>query len=127
MLPLRTVDLALLVSVRWLPVSVRNATRTDIVTKKRKVESYKTVAVASEYCAGRIDLPMKKKDPSSFIIPCSIGDNFMGNALCDLGSSVNLMPKAMFKKIGIGIERPTTVILQLADRFMSDLKARLKM
>ncbi|KAK8713477.1 hypothetical protein V6N13_148693 [Hibiscus sabdariffa] len=53
----------------------------DIVTKKRKTESYKTVAVASEYCAGRVELPMKKKDPGSFIIPCSIGNNFMGNAL----------------------------------------------
>ncbi|KAK8684264.1 hypothetical protein V6N13_040294 [Hibiscus sabdariffa] len=80
----------------------------DIVTKKRKVESYKTVVVASEYCAGRVELPMKKKDPCSFIIPCSIGNNFMGNALCDLGSNVNLMPKVVFK--------PTTVILQLADR-----------
>ncbi|KAK8659610.1 hypothetical protein V6N13_029809 [Hibiscus sabdariffa] len=88
----------------------------DIVTKKRKAESYETVAVASEYCAGRVELPIKKKDPGSFIIPCSIGNNFMGNALCDLGSSVNLMPKAVFKKLGIGIERPTTVILQLADR-----------
>ncbi|KAK8704997.1 hypothetical protein V6N13_048608 [Hibiscus sabdariffa] len=84
--------------------------------RKGKVESYETVAVASEYCAGRIDLPMKKKDPCSFIIPCSIGDKFMGNALCDLESSVNLIPNAVFKKIGIGIERPTTVILQLADR-----------
>ncbi|KAK8690608.1 hypothetical protein V6N13_074139 [Hibiscus sabdariffa] len=88
----------------------------DIVTKKRKVESYETVDVASEYYAGRIDLPMKKKDPGSFIIPCSIGNNFIGNALCDHGSSVNLMPKAVFKKIGIGIERPTNVILQLADQ-----------
>ncbi|KAK8491392.1 hypothetical protein V6N11_073718 [Hibiscus sabdariffa] len=59
---------------------------------------------------------MKKKDPDSFIIPYSIGNNFMGNALCDLGSSVNLMPKAVFKKLGIGIERPTTVIFQLADQ-----------
>ncbi|KAK9043080.1 hypothetical protein V6N11_071431 [Hibiscus sabdariffa] len=88
----------------------------DIVTKKRRAESYETVVVSSEYCAGRVELPTKKKDPCSFIIPCSIGNNFMGNALCDLGSSVNLMPKAVFKKLGIGIEKPTTVILQLADR-----------
>ncbi|KAL4377400.1 hypothetical protein GQ457_02G025150 [Hibiscus cannabinus] len=88
----------------------------DIVTKKRRADSYETVVVASEYCAGRVEIPMKKRDPGSFIIPCSIGNNFMGNALCDLGSSVNLMPKAVFKKLGIGIERPTTVILQLADR-----------
>ncbi|KAK8622161.1 hypothetical protein V6N13_097786 [Hibiscus sabdariffa] len=26
------------------------------------------------------------------------------------------MPKTVFKKLGIGIERPTTIILQLADR-----------
>ncbi|KAL4279254.1 hypothetical protein GQ457_03G019280 [Hibiscus cannabinus] len=87
-----------------------------IVTKERRADGYETVVVASEYCAGRTEIPIKKKDPGSFIIPCSIGNNLMGNALCDLGSSVNLMPKAVFKKLGIGIERPTTVILQLADR-----------
>ncbi|KAL4342153.1 hypothetical protein GQ457_08G025220 [Hibiscus cannabinus] len=81
----------------------------DIVTKKRRADSYETVDVASEYCAGRVEIPIKKKDPSSFIIPFSIGNNFMGKALCDLGSSVNLMPKVVFKKLGIGIERPTTV------------------
>ncbi|KAK8510798.1 hypothetical protein V6N12_009640 [Hibiscus sabdariffa] len=32
----------------------------DIVTKKRKAESYEIDVVAFEYCAGRIDLPMKK-------------------------------------------------------------------
>ncbi|KAL4351851.1 hypothetical protein GQ457_06G014510 [Hibiscus cannabinus] len=88
----------------------------DIVTKKRRADGYETVVVASEYCAGRTEIPIKKKDPGSFIIPCSIGNNFMGNALCDLGSSVNLIPKAVFKKLGIWIERPTTVILQLANR-----------
>ncbi|KAL4272348.1 hypothetical protein GQ457_13G013560 [Hibiscus cannabinus] len=88
----------------------------DIVTKKRKAESYETVPVASEYFVGRVELPMKKKDPGCFIIPCSIDNYFMGNALCDLGSSVNLMPKAVFKRLRIGIEKPTTVILQLADR-----------
>ncbi|KAL4303062.1 hypothetical protein GQ457_10G009490 [Hibiscus cannabinus] len=88
----------------------------DICTKKRRAESYETIVVTSDYCVGRVELPMKKKHPDSFIIHCYIGNNFMGNALCDLGSSVNLMPKAVFKKLGIGIERPTTVILQLADR-----------
>ncbi|KAK8625775.1 hypothetical protein V6N13_056935 [Hibiscus sabdariffa] len=71
----------------------------DKVTKKRKAESYEVVAVASKYCVGTVELPMKKKDPGSFIILCSIGNNFMGSALCDLGSSVNLMPKAVFKKL----------------------------
>ncbi|KAE8712804.1 hypothetical protein F3Y22_tig00110223pilonHSYRG00028 [Hibiscus syriacus] len=58
----------------------------------------------------------KKRKIEYFIIPCSIGDKFVGKALCDLGSSVNLMPKSIFVKLGIGNTRPTSVILQLADR-----------
>ncbi|KAK8515209.1 hypothetical protein V6N12_019257 [Hibiscus sabdariffa] len=86
----------------------------DIITKKRKIERYETVATAEEYFLG--DIPPKKNDPGSFIIPCSIGDNYVGKALCDLGSSVNLMPKSVFMKLGMGTARPTTVILQLVDR-----------
>ncbi|XP_061357374.1 uncharacterized protein LOC133301714 [Gastrolobium bilobum] len=37
-------------------------------------------------------------------------------ALCDLGASINLMPKSIFTKLGIREARPTTVTLQLADR-----------
>ncbi|KAK8694694.1 hypothetical protein V6N13_072241 [Hibiscus sabdariffa] len=86
----------------------------DIITKKREIERYETVATAGEYSLG--DIPPKKNDPCSFIIPCSIGDNYVGKALCDLGSSVNLMPISVFMKLGMGTARPTTVILQLADR-----------
>ncbi|KAK9020278.1 hypothetical protein V6N11_054768 [Hibiscus sabdariffa] len=82
----------------------------DIITKKRTIERYETVATAKEYFLG--DIPPKRNDPDSFIIPCSIGDNYVGKALCDLGSSVNLMPKSAFMKLGMGIARPTTVILQ---------------
>ncbi|KAL4347644.1 hypothetical protein GQ457_17G008940 [Hibiscus cannabinus] len=86
----------------------------DIIIKKRKIERYETVATTGGYFLGGI--PPKKNDPGSFIIPCSIGDNYVGKALCDLGSSVNLMPKSVFMKLGIGTARPTTFILQLADR-----------
>ncbi|KAK9045938.1 hypothetical protein V6N11_051841 [Hibiscus sabdariffa] len=86
----------------------------DIITKKRKIERYEAVATAKEYFLG--DIPPKRNDPGSFIIPFSIGDNYVGKALCDLGSSVNLMPKSVFIKLGMVIARPTIVILQLADR-----------
>ncbi|KAL4279446.1 hypothetical protein GQ457_03G020920 [Hibiscus cannabinus] len=71
----------------------------DIVTKKRKVENHETIVVASEYYSGLTNIPIKRKDPSSFIIPCSIGDHFFGKALFELGSNVNLMPKSIFKKL----------------------------
>ncbi|KAK8684709.1 hypothetical protein V6N13_040725 [Hibiscus sabdariffa] len=88
----------------------------EIVTKKRRVEKYETIATTKEYCSSLSNLPPKRKDPGSFIIPCAIGENFVGKALCDLGSSVNLMPNAIFLKLGMGNVRPTSVILQLADR-----------
>ncbi|XP_019255074.1 PREDICTED: uncharacterized protein LOC109233655 [Nicotiana attenuata] len=61
-------------------------------------------------------LPQKHKDPGSFTIPVRIGNIDVGRALCDLGASINLMPLSLFKKLGLGAPRPTTVMLQLADR-----------
>ncbi|KAK8540179.1 hypothetical protein V6N12_046470 [Hibiscus sabdariffa] len=88
----------------------------DIITKKRKIERHETVATTKEYVCTLVDVPPKRNEQGSFIIPCSIGDNYIGKALCDLRSSVNLMPKSVFMKLGMGVARPTTVILQLADR-----------
>ncbi|XP_019264123.1 PREDICTED: uncharacterized protein LOC109241796 [Nicotiana attenuata] len=56
------------------------------------------------------------KDPGSFTIPVRIGNINVGRALCDLGERINLMPLSLFKKLGLGAPRPTTVMLQLADR-----------
>ena len=61
-------------------------------------------------------LPQKLKDPGSFTIPCTIGNAIFERALCDLGASINLMPLSIFKRLGLGEARPTTVTLQLADR-----------
>ncbi|XP_070029058.1 uncharacterized protein [Nicotiana sylvestris] len=38
------------------------------------------------------------------------------HALCDLGANINLMPLSLYKKLGLGAPKPTTVMLQLADR-----------
>ncbi|KAE8719115.1 putative glutathione S-transferase [Hibiscus syriacus] len=105
------INIPLLEAVEQMPMYAKFLN--DICTKKRKVE---TVATATEFCSSLSKLPPKRNDPGSFIIPCSIGANFFGKALCDLGSSVNLMPKSIFLKLGIGDARPTSVILQLADK-----------
>ena len=60
-------------------------------------------------------LPAKLKDPSSFFIPCMIGNVSIDRALCDLGSGVSLMPYSIFKKLGLGELRPTRISLQLTD------------
>ncbi|XP_062114553.1 uncharacterized protein LOC133825654 [Humulus lupulus] len=71
-------------------------------------------------------IPPKLKDPGSFTIPCSIGGRDVGRALCDLGASIILMPMSIFKKLGIGEARPTTVTLQLADRSMAHPEGKIE-
>ena len=36
--------------------------------------------------------------------------------MCDLGASINLIPLSIFRRLGLGEARPTTVTLKLADR-----------
>ena len=61
-------------------------------------------------------LPLKFKDPLSFTIPCTIGNSYFEKALCDLGASINLMPLSVFKTLGLGEPKSTSVSLQLVDR-----------
>ncbi|KAL5537810.1 hypothetical protein UlMin_046257 [Ulmus minor] len=95
----------------------RNDFMKDILTKKRRFGEFETVALTRE-CSAMLQnkLPPKLKDLGSFAIPCSIGNQYFGKALCDLGASINLMPMSIFKKLGIREARPTTVSLQLADK-----------
>ncbi|KAE8661092.1 DNA-directed RNA polymerase V subunit 5C-like [Hibiscus syriacus] len=115
------INIPLLEAVEQMPMYAKFMK--DICTKKRKVE---TVATATEFCSSSSKLSPKRNDPGSFIIPCSIGANFVGKALCDLGSSVNLIPKSIFLKLGIGDARPTSVILQLADKSHVKLEGRVE-
>ena len=90
-----------------------------ILSNKRNLEEFETVCLTEE-CSAILQkkLPPKLKDPGSFTIPCMIGNAHFEKALCDLGASINLMPLSVFKKLGLGEAKPTTVFLQLADRFI---------
>nr|XP_009617255.1 uncharacterized protein LOC104109611 [Nicotiana tomentosiformis] len=92
----------------------------DIVANKMRLTEFKTVALTEE-CSSRIQskLPQKLKDPGNFTIQISIGKHAVGRALCDLGASINLMPLSVFRQLGLGEPRPTTVILQLADHSLA--------
>ncbi|XP_034203729.1 uncharacterized protein LOC117618238 [Prunus dulcis] len=89
----------------------------DIISKKRKLGEHEIVKL-SEECSAILQrkLPPKLKDLGSFTIPCTIGTIYFEKALCDLGSSINLMPSSVAKHIGLGVINPTTVSLQMADR-----------
>ena len=89
----------------------------DILSQKRRLADFETVNLTKE-CSAILQrkLPQKLKDPGSFTIPCTIGNAIFEKALCDLGASINLMPLSIFRRLGLGEARPTTVTLQLADR-----------
>ncbi|KAJ9536802.1 hypothetical protein OSB04_un000026 [Centaurea solstitialis] len=99
----------------------------DILSKKKKLNEYETVAL-TEGCSALITnkIPPKMKDPGSFTIPCSIGGKTIGKALCDLGASINLMPLSIFNTLGIGEVRPTIVCLQLADKSIAWPKGKIE-
>ena len=56
-----------------------------------------------------------REDPGTPVICCSIFDYDFDQALCDLGASVNIMPKVTFEKLGYPLISPTTMCVQLAD------------
>ncbi|XP_062103685.1 uncharacterized protein LOC133814784 [Humulus lupulus] len=89
----------------------------EILSKKRKLEDYETVALIAK-CIAILQkkLPPKFKDSGSFTIPCTIGNVVFEKALCDLGEGVNLNPLSIYKKLKLGEARPTTASLQMADR-----------
>ena len=84
----------------------------DILSQKRRLADFETVNLTEE-CSAILQrkLPQKLKDPGSFTIPCTIGNAIFDRALCDLGASINLMPLSIFKRLGLGEARPTTVTL----------------
>ncbi|KAL5554205.1 hypothetical protein UlMin_041606 [Ulmus minor] len=89
----------------------------DLCTLKRK-HNVKKTAFLAEQASAVIDskTPPKYKDPGCPTVACQIGNQACGQALLDLGASVNLMPYSVYLQLGLGEIKPTTVVLQLADR-----------
>ena len=89
----------------------------EIVANKKRLCEYKTIALTEE-CSSRIQnrFPMKMKDLGSFTVQIIIVQSIHARGLCYLGASINLMATSLYKKLGLGIPKPTTVILQLAAR-----------
>ena len=60
--------------------------------------------------------PVKYKDPGCPTISINIGGTCMEKELLDLGASVNVLPYSMYKQLGLGELKPTSITLSLADR-----------
>ena len=60
--------------------------------------------------------PVKYKDPMSPTILVNIGGTCVDKALVDLGASVNLLPYSVYKQLGLGELKPTTITFSLTDK-----------
>ncbi|XP_070008336.1 uncharacterized protein [Nicotiana sylvestris] len=89
----------------------------DLVTKKKSMNC-ETIKMTHQVSAIVHSMAPKLEDPDAFIIPCSIGSTDFAKASCDLGAIIKLMPYSVFKTLGIGQPRPTSMRLQMPDRIM---------
>ncbi|XP_016440386.1 uncharacterized protein LOC107766156 [Nicotiana tabacum] len=89
----------------------------DLMSRKFDFQDLATVTLI-QTCSVVVSRPIAEKlsDPGSFTILCTIGSYAFSKALCDLGENINLMPLSIYKKLGIGRARPTSILLQLVDR-----------
>ena len=89
----------------------------DLCTIKRGLNVYKK-AILTEQVSAIIEskTPVKYKDPGCPTISVNIGGISVEKALLDLGASVNLLSYSMYKQLGLGESKPTSITLSLADR-----------
>ncbi|XP_070023248.1 uncharacterized protein [Nicotiana sylvestris] len=87
----------------------------DLITKKRttKNEVVNVTQRVSPIIA--TSTVQNKEDRGAFTIPCTIGAHDFARALCDNGASINLNPLAIYKQAWLGMPRPTSMRLQMAD------------
>ncbi|GKD15536.1 reverse transcriptase domain-containing protein [Tanacetum coccineum] len=72
----------------------------------------------NENCSAMLLKKLLEKlgDPGKFLIPCNFPGMDVCHALADLGTSINLMPLSIWKKISLPELTPTRMTLKLADR-----------
>ncbi|XP_015932800.1 uncharacterized protein LOC107459100 [Arachis duranensis] len=96
------------------------------ILRKLKANSSHTEALKEEdepvvlakKCSALVQkkLPQKLPDPGSFLIPCTIGTITFEKELCDLGSSINLMPLSVMKRLRILKVQNAKILLEMADK-----------
>ncbi|XP_070029210.1 uncharacterized protein [Nicotiana sylvestris] len=91
----------------------------DLMSQKFDFQDLAIVTL-TQTCSAVVTRPVAEKlsDLGSFTIPCTIGNFVFAKALCDLGASINFMRLEIYKRLGSGRARPTSMLLQLADRTM---------
>ena len=89
----------------------------DLCTMKRRIKlSKKTFLIEQVSTIIENKAMVKYKDPGCPIISVQIGDSYVEMTLLDLGASVNLLSYSIYKQLGLGELKATTITLSLVDR-----------
>ena len=89
----------------------------DLCTVKRGLNVDKKAFLTEQVSAIiQCKTPVKYKDSGCPTILVNIGGTRVEKALLNLGASVNLLPYSVYKQLGLGELKPTTITFSLADR-----------
>ncbi|XP_013601158.1 PREDICTED: uncharacterized protein LOC106308550 [Brassica oleracea var. oleracea] len=109
-----TVRLPLIDAIQMMP-SMRSFLK-GLISGKIS-EDCEFMIVLKECSAVFQNRPIKKLgDPSKFVLSIQIGKTVFSCSLVDLGSSVNLMPYSVARRLGFTHFKPTRMSLVFADR-----------
>ncbi|XP_062103388.1 uncharacterized protein LOC133814447 [Humulus lupulus] len=100
----------------------------NVLSKKRRMEDYETIALTEE-CSAILQwkLPQKVRDPRSFTIPCTIGNFQCERALCDLGANFIVLDMEEDEDVLIILWRPFLATGQaLIDAQNGELRSRVQ-
>ncbi|XP_023768574.1 uncharacterized protein LOC111917152 [Lactuca sativa] len=62
------------------------------------------------------ELPEKRGDSGSIIVPCQFGNIMTTRALTDSGASINIIPYSFFQKLNLPIPKPVHIKIHLVDK-----------
>ena len=88
----------------------------DMCTIKRGLNVNKKAFLIEQVSTMQCKSPLKHKDLGCPTISVMIGGKLVEKPLLDLGVSVNLLPYSIYKQLGLGELKPTSITLSLADR-----------
>nr|GEV62920.1 hypothetical protein [Tanacetum cinerariifolium] len=95
----------------------------ELVSNKIQIEELSMVKLNARcFAVLQNELPLKEKDPRSFVLPCIIRNTTISNALADLGAIISVISFSMFKRLGLGNSRSINMVTEMADRSMQSLK-----
>nr|GEW05796.1 reverse transcriptase domain-containing protein [Tanacetum cinerariifolium] len=89
----------------------------ELISNKHKIKQIFAAFLSNESSAMiQNKVPLKFKDPESFLILCNFNKTFSSNVLANLGASINLMLYSIYAKLSLETLKPTKMSVRLADR-----------